>query len=193
MLKYLVFVGVLVQLIVIFSYSREIIRGKVKPNRITWLMWSLAPLIAAAAGFVSGVGLAVVPVFMSGFGSLLIFIISFVNKKSYWKLETFDYWCGFFSLLALILWGITKQPIVAIIFAMISDFFAAVPTLAKAWKHPETENAAPYLAGLFNALTSFAAVKMWGFTELAFPIYLILIDSSLALAVIRKKLRLNFG
>jgi hypothetical protein len=193
MLKYLVFIGVLVQLIGIYSYGREVVRGNAKPNRVTWLMWSIAPLIATAAGLASGVSLAVIPVFMSGFGPLIIFILSFTNKKSYWKLERFDYLCGFFSLFALVLWGITKQPAIAIVFAIVSDFIAAIPTLVKSWKYPETETAAPYTTGLINALTSFGAIKMWGFTELAFPIYLIFIDSSLILAVVRKKIKfLNF-
>ena len=193
MLKYLVFLGAFAQLIGIYSYGREVIRGNAKPNRVTWLMWSIAPLIATAAGLASGVSLAVIPVFMSGFGPLIIVILSFANKKSYWKLETFDYLCGFFSLLALVLWGITKQPAIAIIFAIISDFIAAVPTLIKSWKHPEAEIATSYATGLINALTSFGAIKMWGFAELAFPIYLVIIDSSLTLAVIRKKIKfLNF-
>lgn len=193
MLKYLVFIGALAQLIGIYSYGREVVRGNAKPNRVTWLMWSIAPLIATAAGLVSGVDWAVIPVFMSGFGPLIIFFLSFSNKKSYWKLEKFDYLCGFFSLLALVLWGITKQPAIAIIFAIVSDFIAAVPTLVKSWKYPETETAVPYTTGLISALTSFGAIRMWGFAELAFPVYLIFIDSSLILAIIRKKIKfLNF-
>ena len=190
MLKYLVFFGAALQLIGVFSYGRDVVRGKVKPNRVSWLMWSIAPLIATAAGLFSGVGLAILPVFMSGFGPLIIFILSFANKEAYWKLEKFDYLCGFFSLLALVLWGITKQPAIAIIFAIISDFIAAIPTLKKSWKHPETENVYPFVTGLVNSLTSLGAVKMWGFTELAFPIYLFFIDLSLILAVIRKRIKL---
>ncbi|MGE5425856.1 MAG: hypothetical protein ACM3PZ_02175 [Bacillota bacterium] len=191
MLKYLVFVGVLVQLIGIYSYGREVVRGNAKPNRVTWLMWSIAPLIATAAGLASGVSLAVIPVFMSGFGPLIIFILSFTNKKSYWKLVKFDYLCGFVSLLALVLWAVTKQPAIAIVFAIASDLIAAVPTLVKSWRYPETETIAPYSTGLINALTSFGAIRMWGFVELAFPVYLIFIDSSLMFAVIRKKIRFN--
>lgn len=192
MLKYSVFIGALVQLIGICSYGREVVRGNAKPNRVSWLMWSIAPLIATAAALASGVSLAVIPVFMSGFGPLIIFILSFTNKKSYWKLEKFDYLCGLFSLLALIFWAITKQAAIAIIFAIVSDLIAAIPTLLKSWKHPETETAAPYATGLINALTSFGAIKMWGFAELAFPIYLVFIDLSLALAIVRKKLNFYF-
>lgn len=125
---------------------------------------------------------------MSGFGPLLVFIASFVNKNSYWKLERFDYVCGLLSLLALVLWWLTRIPDIAIIFAIASDGFAATPTLIKAWKYPETENAGPFTAGLFNSLTSFAAISAWTFAAYAFPTYLVIIDISIAFAIYRKRL-----
>lgn len=187
-LQYLVFVGAAVQLVGIFSYIKETLRGSTKPNKVTWLMWSVAPIIATFAAISGGVGLAVLPVFMAGFGPLLVFIASFVNKNSYWKLETFDYLCGFCSVLALVFWGITKEPVIAIIFAIASDGFAAIPTLVKAWKYPETESAGPYTTGLFSALTSFSAIKTWNFSSLAFPVYLVVISALLIISVYRWKI-----
>jgi len=188
MLQYLVIVGAMVQLAGVFSYLKGTIRGETKPNRITWFMWSIAPLIASAAGLASGVTWAVLPVFMSGFGPLIIFIASFVNKNSYWKLEIFDWLCGIFSALALILWWITKDPVVAIIFAILSDLSAGLPTLIKSWKFPETENATAFLTGIFNALTSFAAIKIWVFSSYAFISYIVLMDSLIALTILKKKI-----
>jgi len=188
MLQYLVLVGAAVGLLAIFSYLKDTLRGKTKPNRITWLMWSLAPLIAAAAAFSDGVRWAASPVFMAGFCPLIIFFSSFINPNSYWKLEKFDYLCGFFSLLALIFWAITKNPVVAIIFSIASDGFASIPTIIKSWKHPETETGIVYIAGLFSALTSFAAVRVWVFPEYAFASYLVIVSSALIFAVYHKRL-----
>jgi hypothetical protein len=188
MLQYLVIVGAAVQLIGVFSYVKDTLKGETKPNKVTWLLWSIAPLIATVAAMSTGVTWAVLPVFISGFGPLLVFVASFVNKNAYWKLEKFDYICGLLSILALILWGITKLPEVAIVFAIASDGFAAVPTIIKAWKYPETENAGPFTAGVFNSLTSFAAIKAWTFSAYAFPIYLVFINGIIALAVYGQKI-----
>ena len=188
MFQYLVIVGAVVQLVGVFSYLKGTIRGETKPNRITWFMWSIAPLIATAAGLASGVTWAVLPVFMSGFGPLIIFIASFVNKNAYWKLEIFDWLCGIFSALALILWWITKDPVVAIVFAILSDLSAGLPTIIKSWKFPETENATTFFTGLFNALTSFAAIKIWVFSSYAFISYIAVMDSLIALTILRKKI-----
>jgi len=188
MLQYLVLLGALVQLIGISSYIKDTVKGKTKPNRITWIMWSIAPIIATFAAISEGVTWTIIPTFMAGFGPLLVFISSFVNKKSYWKLSKVDYICGAFSLLALILWAITSQASIAILFAILSDLTASFPTLIKAWRLPETESTAPFTAGLFAQFTALFAMKSWSFAELAFPIYLVLINIVLILTIIRKKI-----
>jgi hypothetical protein len=188
MLQYLVFLGAAINLGGSFAYIRDTLRGDTQPNRVSWLLWSIAPLIAATAALSEGIGWAVLPVFMSGFVPLLIFIFSFVNPKSYWKLGPLDYACGALSVLALVLWAVTQEANIAIVFAIASDGLAAVPTLVKSWKHPESESVIAFITGLCSALTSFAAIKLWGFSELAFPIYLIIVNSSLIFVITRQKL-----
>ena len=188
MSQYLVFVGAIVALLGALFYIRDIFRLKTRPNRVTWLMWSIAPLIAFVAELAKGVGLAAIPVFMVGFCPLLIFLASFVKNNSYWKLDRFDYLCGLLSVAALLFCGITNEPDIAIIFAIASDGFAAMPTIIKSWKYPETESSIAYITGLFVALTSFFALKMWNFTELAFPIYLVIVDMILISVLWKNKI-----
>ncbi len=176
MLQYLVIVGATAQLLGIGSYIINTVRGKTRPNRVTWILWALAPMIASVAALSDGVRWAILPVFMAGFGPLLVLIASFLNPRSYWKLQPFDYLCGLFSVLALVLWAITKQPEVAIIFSILSDGLAAVPTLTKAWSHPETESVGPFVGGLLSQMTSFFAIQTWTMTSFAFPVYLVSIN-----------------
>jgi len=191
MLKYLVIVGALVQLIGIFSYIKDTIKGNTKPNKVSWLMWSIAPLIATVAAFYSGVRWAVLPVFMSGFAPLLVFIFSFLNSKSYWKLERYDYVCGLCSILALVLWGVMKEPLIAIVFAIFSDAFAAIPTIIKSWSHPETESSIAYSTGVFNSLTSFAAISFWSLSQYLFPVYLVTVNGLILVIIYRKEIFKN--
>ena len=185
MTTYIVIFGALIQLVGSIHYLKETIAGRTKPNRVTWLMWSLAPMIGTAAAVSDGVTLATLPVFMAGFGPFLVFVASFVNKKSYWKLKSFDYWCGLFSVLALLLWYITKNPNIAIIFAILSDGAAAIPTLFKSWKNPETETASPYLATMVASATSFLVIDTWNFSEWAFPAYLVIICTIFVIFILR--------
>ncbi len=187
-LQYLVLGGAAIQLFGIYSYIKDTLRGQTKPNRVSWLLWSIAPIIATIAALSEGVRWAVLPVFVSGFGPFLVFIVSFINKNAYWKLERFDYACGFFSILALLLWAITKDANIAIIFSILSDGAAAIPTLVKSWKFPETETATPFTFGIINCLTSFFAIKVWMFSSYAFVVYLLFINTAIAFAILRKKL-----
>jgi hypothetical protein len=188
MLEYLVFVAAFATLLATFAYVRSMFKGGAKPNRVSWLMWSIAPFIATAAAISNGVGWAALPVFMSGFSPFLIFSASFVSKKAYWTLASFDYVCGVLSGLALALWYVTKDPNVAIVFAIASDGLASIPTFTKAWIYPETEYAWPFIVGVFNASTSFVASTMWTFSAYAFPAYLMVINILLFFSVYKKKL-----
>lgn len=187
-LGYLVFVGATVHILGSFAYLRDTLRGTTKPNRVTFLIWGIAPLIGVAAALTDGVGWAILPVFMAGFFPLVIFFASFVNPNAYWKLGRFDYICGFFSVLALVLWAVTLQPLIAIIFAIISDGFATFPTLIKAWKYPETETAIAYAASLFSAGTGFAAIQKGIPSEYIFGIYLVVVNALLVFVVYRRKI-----
>jgi len=187
MLQFIVFAGIIINILGTLAYIKSTLKGITKPNRATWLLWGIAPLIATAAAFTDGVRLAVLPVLMMGLLPLAVFIASFVNPKSYWKLEKFDYLCGICTFLGLILWVVTKEPILAIIFAIISDTFAALPTVIKSWKYPETETSTPYITSMLSALTSFLVITTWNVSAYAFPVYLVFVNSLIILALYRKK------
>lgn len=181
----------LISVVGALAYIRDIFRGTTKPNRVSWLFWGVAPLIGVAASFVDGARWALLPVFLSGFFPLLIFAVSFIAKNGYWKLTRFDYICGLLAALALILWAITKNPIVAIVFAILADFAAALPTLLKAWKHPETETGSAFIAANIALLLGLPAIASGRISEYAFSAYLILINSMLIIAVYHKRFKLK--
>ena len=183
MIHYVVFFGFAINLLGTYAYARDTLLGKTKPNRITFALWSLAPFIAVAAALVDGVTWAVVPVFAAGFCPFIVFLSSFVNKQAEWKLGPFDWVCFIFSILALVLWKITDNPNVAILFAVLADGAAALPTIIKSWKYPETETAISYLAGGISVATSFFALKAFSFAELAFPLYAVVVCALIAFLV----------
>ena len=188
LLQYLVFLSAGIFLVAPYIYVKSMLRGSVKPNRVSWLMWAIAPMISFAAAIEDGAGLAAVPVFMAGFCSFLVFVASFAVKEAKWKLFKLDYACGFLSGLAIALWIVTSDPNIAIGFAILSDGLASVPTLIKGWKYPETESAWPYLVGGFGGLTSFLAITAWTFSQYAFPAYLVIVSCLLVFSICRKRI-----
>lgn len=169
------------------TYVRDTIKGRSKPNRMTYLIWSIGPLIAVAAGLAAGGSWALLPVFMAGFGPLCIFLASFVNPNAYWRLRWFDYGCGALAILALVLWRITDDPIIAIIFAIGADALALIPTAIKSWRFPETETGIAYILAFLNVCVGIA-ISSHSQSEILFLSYLFIADLTCVIAIYRMRL-----
>ncbi len=171
-----VLVGTLIGAAGAFAYLWDTIRGKVKPNRVSFLLLSVAPMIAFAAQIEQGVGLVSLMTFSTGFLPLLTFVASFTNKNAEWKLTRFDLACGVLSVAGLILWLITKVGNVAISFSIVADGLAAVPTLVKAYRYPETEIAWPWLATCVGVALTLLTLREWTFANSGFIVYIFVLD-----------------
>ena len=165
------------------GYLLETIQGKVKPNRVTWFLWALAPLVAFTAQIKQGVGIQSLLTLMAGLIPLVIFFASFINKNAYWQIGRLDIICGIFSILGLVLWWITKVGNVAIAFAILADLLAALPTVIKSYKEPETENYILYFANAISAAITLFTIKMWNFATYGFPLYLLIVCALLTLLI----------
>lgn len=172
-----VILGALINLGGTIGYVRATLAGRARPNRVTWSLWALAPLIAFAAELGEGVGLVALMTFMAGFGPLMILTASFVNKNAYWKLTRFDYICGGLSLLGLALWLVTRQGNMAILFAILADGLAAMPTVVKAYKNPDSEYSLAFVLGGTSAVIALASIDKWTFANWGFPLYILAICS----------------
>ena len=170
-----VIVGAIIATIGSLSYLIDTVKGRVKPNRVSFLLWSLAPLIAFFAELKQGVGIQSLLTFVVGFLPLTIFAASFVNKKAEWRLTRFDLTCGALSLIGLMLWYITKSGNIAIIFSILADGLAALPTIVKSYNYPETESAWPYFMSMIFAVITVLTVKEWNVANAGFPLYIILV------------------
>jgi hypothetical protein len=184
-----VFLGAFIGFAGGLSYVVDTLRGRVRPNRVSWLMWSLAPLVAFAAELQQGVGLPAVMTFVVGVNPLLVLAASFVNPDAGWKLTRFDLICGSLSAAGLCLWYVTRAGDVAILFSILADALAALPTLAKAVRAPESESATGFIAFSINGGVTLLTLRAWDFASAAFPLYICLLCLLIAVLVKVRPLR----
>lgn len=170
-----IFVGLLFNFVGSVTYLIDTVKGRVKPNKVSWFLWALAPLIAFAAELKQGVGLQSLMTFAIGFGPLCILIASFFNKKSEWKISRLDLFCGAVSLIGLLLWYVTKVGNIAILFSIFADAIAAIPTIIKSYQAPETEDYKVFLFSAISAVITLLTIKTWTFANWGFPLYILLI------------------
>jgi hypothetical protein len=158
-------------------YLRDTLRGTTRPNRVTWLLWAVAPLLAAAVEVNEGVGLRALPTFMIGFMPLLVFAASFHNAAAVWKVRRIDYACGVMSVVGTAVWLVTRNGALAISAAILADFLAGVPTVMKSWTHPETETVYSYVGAVISMAIVLLTIQHWTFDVAAFPIFIVCMAS----------------
>lgn len=184
--EYFAVIGAVIASLGGFYYLYDTIRGKTQPNRMTWFLWGALPMITFVAQRVQGVeGISWVS-FAAGFTPFLIVAASFLNKKAYWKTEKRDYIVMVGAFLGIILWTVTSNPNVAILFALIADLIAAAPTIIKSYKHPQTESWIAYAISALGFGIGVLAIQEYTFENYAFALYLFLTQFSLAILASRK-------
>jgi len=190
--EYFAYLTILFGLIGIFYYIKDIIYGQTRPNIISWIFWSIAPLVGIFISYKSGISIPLlISTFMAGFGPLLVVLFLIINKKFYSKISKFDILCGILSLVAIIIWVTTKNGIISLSFAILADLFASIPTINKSWKDSEGEYMSPYLFGILNQIITFLIITNFSFLNLSFPIYLVLINIVIILGIKKHLFRKN--
>ncbi len=184
----IIFIAALISFFGHLEYVRSVIKGDTKPNLVSWFIWMLAPFIGIFFQLKAGAGLSILPIFMSGFVSLLVLVAGLVTKNSIWKISTLDIVCGIFSLLALILYVLTHNLAVSILFAIASDALAFIPTLVKSWKSPESESHYAYSSEIIANLIGLLIITQWSFTIYSFGVYMLIFNTIQILILYRKKI-----
>jgi hypothetical protein len=174
-------VGALISSIGGLQYLFATIRGTARPNRATWLLWGILPMIIFVAQRIRGVeGLSWVS-FAAGFPPLLIVAASFLNPKAYWQTGVFDYVCAGLAAIGMAGWFVTNDPNIAILFAIVADLAAGLPTVVKAYRYPATESWRAFALACVGFVISILAIHQWTFENAAFVLYLLAMDGLIAI------------
>jgi len=168
-----VLLGGVVQIAGALRYVVDVLHGRTVPHRLTWLLWGVAPLVAFSAELSEGVGLHSLMTLLVGVSPLMILGASLVTRyPGTWRMTRFDAMCGALSVIGLILWQVTSEGNVAIGLSLAADALAAVPTVRKAFRAPETESYAAYLGAAISAAITLLTIRHWNFATVAWPVYI---------------------
>jgi hypothetical protein len=144
-----------------FGYARDTVRGTTSPNRVTWLIWAVAPLIAFAGQLDEHVGLLVVSTFMFGFAPAVVFLASFANRQAYWRFDRLDLACGALAIVTVVAWQLSGDGTVAVVLSVVVDGLAALPTVIKAWRAPATESTNVFVSGAVSNAIALLTIDHW--------------------------------
>lgn len=169
--------GIIASGIVLLSfipYINHVVRGQTKPHAFSWLIWTLLTGIGAAAQLTAGGGAGAWPWLVNSLLCAVVFILAIgQGTQQFTKLDWCVLWLG---LLALVLWGLTGNPLAAVLLITLADCIAYVPTFRKSYHRPNEETLSVFLASsLFQAISLFA-LETYTLTTWFYPATLFVIN-----------------
>lgn len=169
-------------------YIVNTIKGKTRPNVITWFTWALLSAITAIAAFS---GHAYQTAIFAGALAVCDFFIVIVGLRHGLKKYTqFDIICQALALVGIILWKLTGTPAAAVAVNIAADLIGALPTYRHSWRLPHEETWQTFAYGSIAALLAIFSVKNLNFISLAYPVYIFLSCGSFLFTITYRLLRL---
>lgn len=166
------FIGSLILLTGMVPYILDTVKGKTKPNVVSWFTWTLLTTIGTFAALSEG---AITTAILSGASALATLSVTILGLKRGIKHYTFfDGVCQVAALVGVVLWQITKQPELAVAIVVATDIIASLPTQKHAWQEPFAETWQAFAAGAIGSGMALATVTQFTFVALAYPTWLAL-------------------
>ncbi len=189
------YLGLLAQFILavsILPYTISIFRGTVKPNRISWFIWSVIGfafwLITPSTA--DEVTKMLTLIFM--INPTIIFILT-LFKGAYIKPDRLELFSLFVGLFAIVIWYFYRQNsgIFPISMAIFADFCALLPTLRFVFAAPDEEAPLAWVCFFLGSLIAVFGIEQYTLESLLLPIYMTIGAFCVVFPLIRYRIRMR--
>lgn len=151
-------------------YLIDILKHRTKPQRTTWLIWSVQGLIAFYAQIQLHAHWSLLFIGLIATGNLLVYTLSLFYGVGGWsRLEMLAL---SIAAIGLIISVAAKAPLIAVIGVIVADLAGVLPTLHKVYKDPSSETTITWVALGVSSVLTMAAVGNWNIKLLIYPTYL---------------------
>lgn len=172
-------------------YARSILRGRTRPKAATWVGTGAVWFVALISYFLAGARDTLWFVIASTAGSFLVAVLSLRYGV---KWQRSDFVCLTGAAGAGALGFLTDSPLNALYAAMAVDFLAIFPTMTKTWRHPDWEEALPWVVTVAACLLTVMAVALpWEAEIAAYPLYMLVANSLVLALIYRPKVQVSLA
>lgn len=188
MFEFKIIVGGIAAILALLSFLPYIwgtLIGRIKPHAFSYLVWGilggstciLQTMQQGGAGAWSSGVLAI--------GCLVIFGLAL--QKGDRKFTKFDWIALTSALIALALWWITSNPILAAVLLTLSDVLGFLPTFRKDWRKPFEDSVLLFVSSTTEYTLSIIALQHYSVSTWLYPATLILVNLSfISMLLIRR-------
>lgn len=170
-----------IQIAAMVPYVKDILKGETRPNIVSWALWTLIQIIGIWVLLASPEGYSWALILLTATtlntGLVVILCLFGYGSRQFGKLELV---CLVLALVAIALWITSKNAALTLIFDILADVVAAIPTLVKTWREPYSEAVLPWVMICFAAALGALSSTIINIENLALPIYLALMNGSIA-------------
>ena len=160
-------------------YVVAVVRGHARPNPVSWFCWGLAPLVAFAAQTSHGLRPTEWMTLVIAIGPIAVVATAAVKGMVTSRVAGLDLVCGGVSLAGLGAWLLTSRPAAALVFSILADLVAAVPTFRNAYRRPGDECAATYLMSTVAMAITLLTINRWAVGQVVLPAYILAVNAAL--------------
>ncbi len=171
----------LIAMFAVVPYIKDILHGTTRPNIFSFALWEMLLLISALAQFSSGSSYSIVFIIGDLIGTGLVVLLCLFGY-GYGKYGKLEWACTALAVAAIVSWQITALPVLAIVFAVVADALAAIPTVVKTFKDPWSEAPAQWLLIAFASVLAISSTTIFDLPNTIFPAYLFLVNGLIGTA-----------
>lgn len=179
------YLGVIAGILAILGYVPYIIsifRGKTRPNKATWIIWTLIGGLLAFSYLVEGDKNTIWLPLGYFFGPFIVAILSFRYGYSEWT--RIDKICLVAALISIVPWLLLDDAMATLLINVLIDAMGAIPTLIKTYREPETEDLTAWSIFLVANTIQVFAVSEWNLAA-TYPIYLFVLAAFMVLFILK--------
>lgn len=165
----------------IIPYIVDILRGKTKPERASWLIWTLLGSISFLTQMAEGATFSLVMTGTQTLAVVVVFILSI--KFGVGGLTRRDFLSILTALIGIVLWRLTSNPMTALMLVIAVDAIGVYLTLIKSYKDPGSETLFAWILNSFSGLFGILSVGSLNFNLLLYPAYILIANISVVTAI----------
>lgn len=173
-------IGGLIAFFSIIPYAKDILRGTTRPNVASYSLWAFLVAISMMAQIDAGASWSLI-LLIGDFLAVLIVLLFCIAGYGYKKYSWVEYVCFALGILAIVLWQITSQPLLAICFAILADLIASIPTVVKTYRDPWSELPFAWFLVAFGAMLGIVSTNIWNLENILFPLNILIINGTVAI------------
>ncbi len=166
-------------------YFWNIFKKRTKPHVLTWLVWTMTAGIIFFAQLKNNAGPGVWAMAFSVMACSAVVVLAFMwGEKDVTKSDIVAF---VVALLAVLLWYLTGQALLAVILSVVIEFLSFYPTFRKSYKKPHQETVSLYVMDSLRYFFALMALKEFSLVNALYPITVIMTNMTFTSMVLWRR------